>query len=201
MATWPGNLLSALGLSTPVQLAKGGKDERGFTLAELLVVITILGIVAVVGILQFTTARANQELDRAAQELAADIRWMQQLSAYDDTPRLSAESATNTKLSYRYILGLNTKENKYEVRDETVQKILKTRQFSDHRVKAAVLVPEGKDSVDITFYASDLDRLSDPSNADSLENAAYQIRLTHDLTGATRNVNVAARVSRVWISK
>jgi prepilin-type N-terminal cleavage/methylation domain-containing protein len=175
-----------IGLITRKQLNKRSKEhERGFTLMELLIVLAIFGIVAGIGVVRFQTAQAHQELDRAVRELTADIRWMQQLSANDATPRLT----DTTPLTYRYRLVVDA--NHYEVRDGIG--ILKARQFGDDRVRAA-------NNVNMTFYAYDLDRLRNPADPTSLENAVYQVRLTHNLTGAVRDVNVAARIGRVWIN-
>lgn len=55
-------------------------NQRGFTLLELLMVIGILGIVAAIALPRMGTASDERNVDLAARALAADLRWMQQLS-------------------------------------------------------------------------------------------------------------------------
>jgi len=180
--------------------------ERGFTLVELLVTIAIIGILAGIAINRFQVSQAQRELNHAALELVSDIRWMQQMSANDATPRMAVIAGT-TPLTYSYRLNLwasgtapqtNVTPNGYRVLyhdyDTQQDTILKEIKFDSDNVQATITVPEGKDQVAITHYAYDLDYTTN----DNLENSSYRIQLTHDLmSNKPIYINVDSRVGRV----
>lgn len=172
--------------------------ELGFTLIEVVITVAIIGILGAIGITQFRVAQSQRELNHAVWELASDIRWMQQLSANDMTPRLS----TTTPPTYRYELKLwnatlpkanNVNPNNYEVLDNGM--VLKQIDFNADHVNAQIIVPNASNLVDITYYSYDLDRIR---NGTTLENISYQVKLTHTVTNAVMYVNVDSRVGRVW---
>jgi prepilin-type N-terminal cleavage/methylation domain-containing protein len=174
--------------------------EGGFTLIEIVITVAIIGVLAAIGVNQFRVAQSQRELNRAAWELVADIRWMQQLSANDMTPRLS----TTIPPTYRYelklwnatLLGTNdVHPNHYQVLNNGT--VLKQINFNDDKVSAQIMKPSGSNIVDITYYAYDLDRVR---SGTTLENNSYQVMLTHDVTKAVMYVNVDSRVGRVWIN-
>jgi prepilin-type N-terminal cleavage/methylation domain-containing protein len=63
----------------------GNKDQKGFTFVESLIVIAMIGILSVVIIPSYQSARSQLALERAAVKLAQDIRKVQEmaLSAYE----------------------------------------------------------------------------------------------------------------------
>jgi prepilin-type N-terminal cleavage/methylation domain-containing protein len=176
------------------------RHESGFTLIELILTMSIIGVMTMMGMLQFKESRDQQNLERAAWELAADIRWMQQLSANDTTARY----ATNPNYVYRLRLWSATYNpvvgdpatttNSYVVLNGTT--VMKQLNFSDYQVSAQV-VPN-LSTVDMTFFAYDLDRVNNITN--NLENASYQIKLTNIDNNAVRYVTVDSRVGRVRVA-
>lgn len=54
--------------------------QRGFILIEMIVVLTVVFLLAAVAVPAMTKAIAQQDMDCAARNLAADIRWIQQIS-------------------------------------------------------------------------------------------------------------------------
>lgn len=65
--------------------------QDGFTLLEMLIVIAIIAIVAACTAPKLGDTLARREIDGAARQLAADLRWMQQLtvnSRSEATPRM-----------------------------------------------------------------------------------------------------------------
>ena len=79
--------------------------QRGFTLIELVVVIAIIAIVAALAIPQLGDWRAQQDLDAAAREMAADIRLLQQITI--NSGGVSPIMSFKTTAPYGYITSLN----------------------------------------------------------------------------------------------
>ncbi|MBP2651772.1 MAG: hypothetical protein H6Q74_2597 [Firmicutes bacterium] len=177
------------------------KNQQGFTLIETVVTVAIIAVLAAIGVNELRVAIANRELARAAWELAADIRWMQQLSAND----VAEDARVTLSPSYRYKLLLwasdytlqstSEKTNYYQVLDSSSTTALKKLSFDSYHVKAKIIVPSSATSASITYYAYDVDRIK---TGTTLENISYQIMLTHSVTGAVIYVNVDSRVGRVW---
>ena len=54
--------------------------QRGYTLVELVVVIAVIGIIAAMALPKISDWQADQDLNAAAREMAADIRLLQQMA-------------------------------------------------------------------------------------------------------------------------
>lgn len=75
---------------------KAFSQNDGFMLIEMLLVITIIVIVAGLAIPKLGNTLARRDIDNSARQLAADLRWMQQLSVNSgdgDIPRMVFASA------------------------------------------------------------------------------------------------------------
>ncbi|MBP2627106.1 MAG: hypothetical protein H6Q68_1817 [Firmicutes bacterium] len=82
--------------------------QQGVTLLELVICIGVFGIIASTAIPKLGQSLARQELDGASQQLAADIRWLQQVS-------INLGSGTTS-----YIMKLNCSEPYgYDVTNQT----------------------------------------------------------------------------------
>ena len=57
------------------------KNNRGFSLLELLLVVAIIGIMAAIAVPRFSNANAQRDLDNAARQLVVDLRWTSQMAA------------------------------------------------------------------------------------------------------------------------
>jgi len=81
--------------------------EQGFTLIELIIVVAIIAIVTALAVPKMGDWLAEQDLNIAARELAADLRLVQQLSinCAGTTPEFYL---INTS-PYGYVTALNTK--------------------------------------------------------------------------------------------
>ncbi len=73
------------------RLAGVGRDERGFTLTEMLVVIAILGILITIAVIIWLGILERRRVDAAANQLKADMR-------------LAHSSATNQLTDWRVVL-------------------------------------------------------------------------------------------------
>jgi prepilin-type N-terminal cleavage/methylation domain-containing protein len=171
-----------------------GNKQRGFTAIELIIVIAIIGILVTIGNIQYKTANAQQQLNHAATQLVADIRWMQQLSANDEnwspSPGLRPDQNYKLHLSEGALGG-------YIVSGFT--KNLKTIVFYNDNVQATIMTPANAVGyIDIQYYPFDLDLVDPVDPLGGYMNKAYQIKLTHNVTHAVIFINVDCPVGRVW---
>lgn len=89
--------------------------QKGFTAIELLIVISILTLLAGMALPRLSTATGDRDLDIAARQLAADMRWMQQnalnLTAGSTNPFILADSQPTlnfyTTAPYGYFIKSN----------------------------------------------------------------------------------------------
>lgn len=71
--------------------------QRGFTLLELAVVVSVLAITAVMALIRIGNSIAVREMEDSAQQLAADIRWTQQAIVNTDPASLPVLIFVNAK--------------------------------------------------------------------------------------------------------
>ena len=160
---------------------------------------------------RFQVSQAQRELDHATLQLVSDIRWMQQMSANDATPRMAVIAGTKP-LTYSYRLNLwktgtapqaNVTPNGYRVLHNS--EVLKEVKFDSDHVKATIKTPKSPapqnlrstaNPLDITYYSYDMDYTPD-GTIDNLENLPFWIQLTHPNCSLPMYVVVDSRVGRV----
>jgi len=104
-------------------------NQRGFGMVEVLIVLSVLGIIAGLAIPRFNSSISQRELDIAARELAADLRWMQQTSVNSSggAPSLGIASDPLPSISfyttspYGYYITINSKTVKKNILPASVQ--------------------------------------------------------------------------------
>lgn len=80
--------------------------QRGFSMVELLAVVSIFAIVAALAVPRLGNSVALQELEDAAQQLAADIRWTQQKVVNSEpAPAIEIVFVNAKPFGYRIVQG------------------------------------------------------------------------------------------------
>ena len=82
--------------------------QRGMTLIELLICVAVFGIIASMAIPTLGQSLAKQELESSSLQLAADIRWLQQLAINAGSGSVSNKLLFNTSAPYGYYVTANT---------------------------------------------------------------------------------------------
>lgn len=83
---------------------QGERNNRGFSLLELLLVVAILSIVAALAIPRFTNANAQRDLDNAARQLVVDLRWTSQM-AVNSVESVKVIFVNTAPYGYRVVRG------------------------------------------------------------------------------------------------
>jgi len=101
----------------------------GFTLVELLVVISIVGILSAVGLASYINFSRNQLVAQAARKIAQDLRLAQSLASNNQKP----ETCSSTLVSYtfsinqtlkKYFIYANCGGDPIEVKTDSVPTVL-----------------------------------------------------------------------------
>lgn len=82
--------------------------QRGVTLIELVICIAVFSIIASMTIPTLGQSLAKQELESSSLQLAADIRWLQQLAINAGSGSVSYRLLFNNSQPYGYYVTANT---------------------------------------------------------------------------------------------
>jgi len=77
------------------------KDKRGFTLVEVLVVLTIIGIIGLVAVPSFEPMQQSMGLRTSARELASELRYAQQKAVAEGVAHSVYVDVANNLFSLR----------------------------------------------------------------------------------------------------
>lgn len=102
------------------------RTRSGFTLLEVLLVVAILATLVMIAYPRFSTPAANQELDQLTNELAADLRYMQQLST----------NAGNNPTRYQIQFD-SVDPTRYTLLDTADNSILKIKQIDSDKFRVS----------------------------------------------------------------
>jgi prepilin-type N-terminal cleavage/methylation domain-containing protein len=88
----------------------------GFTMAELLIAIGIISLMAAIGLPFYRSISMNLDLNASARDLASDLRQTQQLSVTE-------------QINYR--LTIDQENNSYQITNTQTQAVIKNRQINN----------------------------------------------------------------------
>ena len=80
------------------------RKNKGFTMMELLLVVSILAIVAAIAVPRFTNANVQRDLDNAARQLVVDLRWTAQMAA-NSVDTVKMVFVNTSPFGYRVVQG------------------------------------------------------------------------------------------------
>lgn len=84
--------------------------DHGITLTELMIALTIVGIIAAAAILAFSSSHQHARLQHAADRLAADLRWVAAQARRDQKPYEVIIDTTARSYYANGVKSLNGKE-------------------------------------------------------------------------------------------
>lgn len=80
------------------------RNLYGFSMLELLLVVSILGIIAAIAVPRFINANVQRDLDNAARQLVVDLRWTSQMAA-NSVDTVKVIFVNTSPFGYRVVQG------------------------------------------------------------------------------------------------
>lgn len=157
-------------------------SQRGFTLPELLAVITIMGIVFAIATMSWSSIREARQVDSAANQLAADMR-------------LAHNRATNQLTDWRVKVDVGSPD--YEL-----QKLDGVDGSVDTTATVSRKLPEGTSVKSATFDGSDefVEFNSDGTVKDPSSSGPYEVSVGPEAgANPTADLEIITLTSRVEI--
>lgn len=108
------------------------QNSNGFTLAEFLIVICIIGIISLIGIPAFRAYQPSLQLSGAVRDLVTDLRYAQQLAV---TEQITYGIRFSTSTNQYQIIKIGTTEEILETKDLPEKVSFQEISFTDGKVK------------------------------------------------------------------
>lgn len=108
--------------------------ERGFTLLEMLIVISIIGIIALFGLPAYEQVAPNLALSSVSKDISTDLRYAQQLAVTEQVI---------------YSIIFNTVNNSYQIVNSSSGQTLQTKNV-DRRITIEQITGLASDTVNFT---------------------------------------------------
>ena len=156
------------------------KDERGFTLPEVLITIVILGILFAIASSTWQSVVESRRVDSATNQLASDLR-------------LAHSKATNQLVNWRVVFSDGSTDYRLEKVDGS-KTIL--RSLAEHTKVISSTVTASAGGEKILIFKPD-GSADDPNNATDL--AEYTVRVGAEDGALANDIDVNAVTSRVQV--
>ena len=115
--------------------------HKGFSLLEMLLVVSILGIIAVIAVPRYAETVAQRDLDIAAQQMVTDLRWSIQMAA-------NSTDTTIVKINF-----INASPYGYTIVQGAAETVIKPT----YRFPTTIFFPNTQNAVSFNVYGRPAD--------------------------------------------